>query len=606
MKQSLVYRQEVKAVTSYPSTHSIKAPIIKLTLGASTYESENLKSAKIVDVENGFSNATIVLDDVSLFPATVTNDTVITLNVKEDGGSYPANPLFAGIVRFPVIDVSDNQSLTLSCLGLGFGLGRMTVANEYGTESSNPTLNTCTEIATDIITNHVNKIFGGASSGYSYDTTAIASITDSIPYFSWSYKPAMFALNDLQDVVTAYHAGTAGPHWIVTTDNKFHMKLIDGTQTGWTKYYGDSSANATLVYGDDYTHTNFEALGPEANYILYYGAWRRPSNGDFWTENTALTLWGNTSGLLANGSYRHIVGAYSVLAYTQANPTGPIQIFTPNTQAAGWDFSCFTDFNTPNLNFYVYYDLTTTTTLRIRLYTDNSNYFTYTITPPNQAWQHYSIPVGPYFNVQGKDAPTWIRSSNPNWNNINWIEFYVANAEMSTANPPNFAGDRYYFCIDGLHFGDAAICRVAQKTGATILNQTLITDNIGKDDSLNASDSTGLMAKLAEAEYLRQQTSSYSGTAQIGLLPDALPGQWFQLTGADYRAPKIQHDITNEGECSTTLTLTNDVINSTARLRYEDLNKVYASIRPEWQDRQASNIKAGSVDYRIARIVKLY
>jgi hypothetical protein len=591
-------------MVSYASTQYIKSPIVKLTLDAATYESENLVNTKVTDVENGFGQATITLDDVSLYPTVVNYNTVVTLNVKEDGGSYPANPLFAGIVRFPIIDVQNKQSLTLSCLGTGFGLGRMLVATEYGTESVNPTIDTCTEIATDIIANYVNKIFGGAASGYTYDTTKIESITDSIPYFSWGYKPAMFTLNDLIDIITAYHAGTAGPHWIVTTDNKFRMKLINGTQTGWTKYYGNSSSNATLVYGDDYTHTNFEVVSPEANYIIYYGAWRRPSNGDYWTENTALTLWGNTTGTLANTTGFKIVGGYSVQAFSLANPTGPIQVFTPNTKAAAWDFSCFTEFNTPNLNFYVYYDLTTTTTLRIRLYTDATNYYTYTITPPNQAWQHYSIPVGPYFNIQGKDTPTWTPTTTGalNWNSINWIEFYVTSAEMANTNPPT----RYFFCIDGLHFGDAAVCRVAKDADATILNQVLITDNIGKDDSLKASDATGLMAQLAYAEYLRQQTTCTVGTAQIGFLRDALPGQWFQLTGGDMRATKLVHEIRNEDEASTTLHLTSDVINSNTRLRYEDQNKVFASIRPEWQDRQASNIKAGSVDWRVARLVKTY
>jgi hypothetical protein len=574
-------------------------------LGATEYESENFKNATVTDVENGFSTATITLDDPSLYPATVTAGTTISLEVKDEGGSYPTNPLFAGIVRFPIIDSqSTAQSLTLSCLGVGFGLGRMTVATEYGAQqTTNSGTDTCTEIATHIIANYVNKIFGAAASGYTYDTANIATITDSIPYISWSYKPAMFALNDLLDVVTSYHAGaTAGPHWIVTTDNKFRMKLITGTQTGWTKYYGNSQANATLVYGDDYTHTNFEYIGPEANYIIYYGAWRRPSNGDYWTENTAVSLWGNTAGSLADESTKKLVGSYSVKTYTLANPSGPIQIFYPNDKAATWNFSGFTDFNTPNLNFYVYYDLTTTTDLRIRLYTNATNYYTYTITPPNQQWQHYSIPVGPYFNVQGKDSPTWTATTTGalNWNNINWIEFYVADAELYNA-----IDDRNLFC-DGLHFGDAAVCRVAYDSTASIPNQILITDNIGKDDSLVAGDTSGLMATLAYAEYLRNQATSYVGTATIGLLNDALPGQWWYLSGGDFRATKNVYTIINDGESTTTLYLTSDTLNSLTRLRYEDVNKMYASIRPEWQDRQAANIKAGSVDWRIQRLTKDY
>ena len=71
------------------------------------------------------------------------------------------------------------------------------------------------------------------------------------------------------------------------------------------------------------------------------------------------------------------------------------------------------------------------------------------------------------------------------------------------------------------------------------------------------------------------------------------------------RATKITHVIKGD-DYTTILSLTDDITNGRARIRYEDLNKVYASQRPEWQDRAASNIKAGSVDWRITRLTKDY
>jgi hypothetical protein len=53
----------------------------------------------------------------------------------------------------------------------------------------------------------------------------------------------------------------------------------------------------------------------------------------------------------------------------------------------------------------------------------------------------------------------------------------------------------------------------------------VITDNIAKDDSLVASDDTGVMARMAYAELLRAQTTPMTGTFTTPIAPDALAGQ---------------------------------------------------------------------------------
>jgi len=596
----------------------MRQPQNKLTLGA-TALTNTLISAKVTRLENGWDSATIVLPNTSYYPSTVTEGTTVSLEVKDlSDANYTA--LFVGTVRFVIANIATDNTLTLSCRGIGAGLAEMQVATEYGSQSINPTLDTITEIIKDIIPNYVQKIFGGANSNYAFDTSKVETISDSIPYIGFPYKPADKCLNDLCDLITAYKAGTAGPHWITTYasgTNYLRLKLVDGTQVGWTKYYGDSQANATLTYGVDYTQINLEKMGSEANYIVYYGAWRRPSNGDSWTEGSSAT-WGNTQGSVGDNSTIHIVGASSIVGFTLANPSGPIQIKYPSSSAAAWDFSGFTDFNTPNLNFYVYYDLTHDTHLVIKLCTDANNYYTIAekqgdgtvnqyLIPSNQQWQHYSIPVGPYFNVQQNQAIQWVPTTTGslNWNNINYIEFYIADAEMANANPPT----RYLFCIDGLHFGDADICRVAALSSyaGIITKQRLITDDIGKDDSLKQADDTGLMGKMCYAEFLRLRTASTAGTVETPMIKDLLPGQWLNIQSTDYRTTKIVQSINPPPIGYKSITeVTDDVINGRARPRYEDQNKLYAAIRPEWQDRAASNLKAGKVDWRVARLVKTY
>jgi hypothetical protein len=91
------------------------------------------------------------------------------------------------------------------------------------------------------------------------------------------------------------------------------------------------------------------------------------------------------------------------------------------------------------------------------------------------------------------------------------------------------------------------------------------------------------------------------------MIKDILPGQWVYVQSTDYRVTKIVQNINPASlGYSTTLEVTSDLINGRARSRYEDINKQWEAIRPEWQDRQASNLKAGNVDWRVSRLVKTY
>lgn len=576
-------------------------PRNKLTLG-STELTNVLVSAKVTRVENGFDSATIVLPDTSYYPGTVTQGTTVELEVKDDAiTSYTT--IFVGVVRFVVADTAEKRTLTLSCLGAGYGLGEMVCADEYGSQSKHSTHDTITKIvswATGIIDQYVNKILESATaSNYNYDyTTSIDNIADTIPYIVFPYKPVDKCLNDLCDLITAYKAGSAGPHWIVTTDSVLHLKLIDQSHTGWTKYYGNSAANATLTYGVDYEFINLEKTAAEANYIIYYGNWRKPSNGDAWTDGGA-SGWGADTGFnttMSDTATNKVVDTDCVKAL-HTNPDVDLACVYPASMDAAWDFSIFTDFNTPNLNFYIASNnVAASPPVTVALKTDNANYYTYDLSPILLAANtpyHVSLPIGPYYNKQQTNTTYWTPQGNPDWSNINYIQFYWV-------GPADFNHALY---IDGLHFGGANICRVARLSDYTGIKvkQRVIVDDVGKDDSLIDADDSGLMAKLAYSELLRLNSASVLGQVQTPMIADFLPGQWIYVQGTDYRVTKLIHTIGSDGY-KTALHFTSDTTNSRPRARYEDLNKQFASIRPEWQDRQASTMKAGSVDWRITRL----
>jgi hypothetical protein len=581
-------------------------PKNKLTLGATEFE-DTILSARVTRVENGFDTATITLPDTSYYPSIVTESTPVKLEVKETGGAYTT--LLKGIVRFPIADISNEKTLILSCLGSGYGLGEMLVATEYGSQSKNPTLDTITEIITEatvgLLTPFVNNILGsGTPSGFSY-TASIENINDIIPYINFPYKPALNSLNDLCDLATAAKLGAAGPIWIVTTDDVLRLKTIGTDDADWHKYYGGANnvaGQATLTYGEDYTSINMEKMAPEANYILYYGAWRRPSNGDRWTEpqnNTeAAAMWdsGWASVLTRDaGAATHQINNCSLRA-TSAGAGQPINAFYPHDQNAAWNFDSFTNFNIPYLNFYIYRH--NADIISVSLHENATHYFYYIFTasaPAQDTWFHIKVPIGQYYKVADPNF-TWQLALDPVWSNINYVQIMTTD---SLAND--------YFCVDGLYFGDAVVCRAAWNSDLPggVCKMRLITDNVGKDDSLLASDDSGLMAQYAYSELLRAQKTVMNGSVVTPMIKDALPGQYFNVQGADYRATKIIHTIDSQGYLSN-ISITDDLTNSRPRARYEDQNKVWASIRPEWQDRQASNIKAGNVDWRIERLVKDY
>jgi hypothetical protein len=574
-------------------------PKNKLTLGATSYE-DTLVSARVQRVENGFDSAVISMPDPTIYPDTVTAGTTVQLEVKESGGSYTT--IFKGIVRFPIVKYTAQQkALFLHCDGAGYGLSEMIVANEYGSQSINKTYSTLQTILTGVdeglIPKYVNNALKLFASSYSYTATSstIEDITGTIPYIEFPYKPADKCLNDLADLITAMKAGGAGAHWIVDTADTLRFKLLTTSQVGWTKYYGDSQANATLAYGPDYIDMDFEKLTQEANYIVYYGLWRRPSNGDAWTENNS-GLWGTGySSTLSDENTLTKVNSYSLKA-TTAGAANPIGAHYPSGKDAAWNFEAFNTFNIPHLNFYIYRHDTTGPSIFLKT-TDSDYYYMLlsTAVPSADTWYHLSFPIGPDYKI-ADNSINWLETGTGDWSDITNILFLTTDSS---------AGG--YFLIDGLNFSGCPVCRVAYNSSSTPTRMRLITDDVGKDDSLEATDDSGLMAQFAYAELLRLQTTPVVGNVTIGMVKDALPGQLWYVQDVDMRATKIVHTIDpSPVGYRTQLFLTDDVLNGRARLRYEEQNKVWESIRPEWQDRQASNMKAGAVDWRITRLAKDY
>jgi hypothetical protein len=604
-------------------------PKVRVSFGGVV--TDGLINATIEMAENNYWTSQLNFRNTpAIYPATVDVNTSVLIDVQDGAVGGAWTNLFTGSVLFP--DHSFNgksATIGLQCVGVGYALNMMNVAQEYGAQSRCPARDTIQGILTNAAEGIIPKfvehyITSAYDSGYTINTDHVVNLAGSIPYIVFPWKPANKCLDDLCDLVTALGGGTtAGPHWIVNNIGELFVKRIGVTEDVWTKYYGDSEANATLVAGVDFFDGDFQPVGKEANVIVYYGQWRRPSNGDRWTEPIdnadAAAMWGTdaTSTRTREGTVK-CVNNYS-LKVTTSGAGNPINAFYPSSEDAALNLASFTTFNVPYMHFYFYVH-NAIGAHSVALMESDTKYFFYTFTASilaQDTWYHLKLPVGPHYKTA---EPTFVWSETaapnaPNWNNINKVSLITTD---SGAN-----GD--YFCVDGLHFGGTPLIRIARQefhdevvagrgtlgydgsageTPANPIRFKVLTDNIGKDDSLKATDDSGLMAQLAKAELLRACKATINGKFTTPMIKDILPGQYVHIE-KDYRITKLIHTI--EGKRFTTyFEVTDDLTNSHTRLRYEDINKIYASIRPEYQDRQSSSIKSGDMDIRIIPLEKPY
>jgi len=603
-------------------------PMFKVTTNysGSSYDfiNDQFISGRITRVENGLDIATLWMNDYQSLNwlNKVAADEDINIYFKDASeGSW--TEVFDGIVRFINTPLSaQGEMLELKCDGAAYPLMETSCGQEYGTESTNPTYDKLQEIiahaGAGIVDNWVEKILGGAASGYTLiaNTDTVEDIVGSINYLYFPYKDCLKAIDDVCDLVQAIKGAAAGPHWIVTTDNKLCVSTV-GTHhagviaEGWTTYYGGSQAASTLEQGKDFIEFYFQELAKEANYILYHGRLQKPGNGDFWTENQS-GLWGhdaNTTMGDDNADFK--VGAFSLTGQS-ADPNHTI-FYYPSGMAANWEIDDWGgQYNVPTISYWVKRDASSFDNFYVRIGTGNNfnnNYYQRLLSLTAGEWTWASYDIGPYANVGSNPRAEWtVGAGAPDWHNIDWVGFRIT----------PLAGQTTTLKIDGFKF-NGWILRGARETTIDATNPLKlkpITDDVAKDDSGVASDDTGTLARLAKAELYRCKTTPIVGFAKTPIIKDALPGQLFHTHAKqkadgsfnldkDMRSTKLVHDFSANGFL-TTFFLTDDVTNFMARDPFNAMNMVLKASRPEFQDRQASSIKAREIDITQTIMVTSY
>ena len=575
--------------------------------------------------ENGFDTTTFILDDTEAqnYVDKLATDDVVVISQRDASESWV--PILSGVIR-RVEPFLPANLLKVECDGAGYGLNMSVCGQEYGSESTNPTLDTIKVMVEDatngIAPKWINKLLGTAiDSGYNY-TTQIETITGSIKYLYFPFKPCDKTINDICDIVQAIKGASAGPHWIVDTSKRLCIATVGAhgapASTYWPIWWRTNLAGSTLVEGEDFLNFMFENLAKEANYILYHGLFKRPCTGDFWTENSS-SLWGKDSKTnLANdnsaGNFK--LGVYSIKADNVGYSPYNLFCWYPNACDLAWDVTKWGGkHNIPSLNVWLKHDYGTSTNPQLRLFMSTGittgasfdDYFYASFYPSDNVWRNCNFQIGLYAH-QGENATVWTPVGAPSWSNINYIGFLFIKDVSEVVTE----------WIDGLQL-NGWILRGARQSAvyssSDPLKLKVITDDVAKDDSGKIDDS-GTIGRLAKAELLRSKTTPIVGMFTIPMANDLLPGQLIHLHAkeksdgtfridSDFRVLALTHNVELSG-FTTTVEVTSDIINARARPLPTQMNTILAAVRPEFQDRQASSIKTREIDITQAILENSY
>jgi hypothetical protein len=603
--------------SSMQPKQSIPTSTITVTHAGSDYTLEG--NITVRRVLNGFDTATVVVADtesINYSDRVASGDAIV---IKEADNGDALVTIFNGIVRNVDPLLSRTGSfLKIECDGSGWGLAEMLVAEEYGSESAHTTpadFDTIKEIIEDatngIIPEYVNDILNtGVSSGHNY-TTQVETIAGTIPYIYFPYKPASKAINDLCDIVQAIKGANAGVHWRVDTSNRFLLATVANhaapASTYWSTWWRTDADGSTLTEGEDFTEFAFRDAQKESNYILYHGRLRLPATGDLWTENNSAEWTTDTARVtLSDDNTVFKVGAYSIKAST-VNNGGTEVIMFPSGSDLGIDATKMGgEYNIPTYSFYARKNVEFTAVEAWIYSTAGTAYRDLTLI--DDQWAGFNFTIGDYQTNTGS-TDEWFSAAAMDWSDIDGIAFKLTFA----ANNNN-----KYFWVDGIGF-NGWVLRGARQNAAYSATDTcrmkVINDNVAKHDTLSADDDSGLIGRLAYAEYLRASSTPIVGSFQISIVNDLVPGQLVRIrakkksdgsyhVNENFRVLRLIHDISDSA--TTTLEVTNDLLNGNPRLVPNRVNALFEAVKPEFQNRQVSSVKMREIDITQPILEKSY
>ena len=605
-------------------------PHLKVDSGGTIITNDSV-SVTVVRPVNAVSYATIAANDFNGRNYVDNIDLFDTLDIYMDWADATTK-VFSGVIEKvgPSSSLAGGFTVTAEARGLGRALLLTHCNAQYGLESSGG-IEDPDDIWKDILTNYVEKTFGGAATGYTIADTHINNRTSvpDINFLNSAYRTNFDLIKEVLQIRQANEGhATASDQFFVDTSGNLRIKAIDESQNpGWMRYWrGTTTAESQIIESSHILVSGFNKTAEDfANRIIYCGALRKPAY-DYWTENNGLS-WGTddcTDTFDAGGGAREpaapVVGTYMLKVASGID--GTCYCYYPSTADAAWDFTKIGAVdNPPTLNFQLACDdISDAVQIGVNLFTARGvSYFGYVDSVAastlqsnlnsDETFQLFSIPIGPYaLNPAYTEKYHWT-DSNPgvtSWANVNGIEFQF-----------DGTADRDFIFVDDLHFSGKIIRVAYNQTSITAYDevQAVIVDDTAHDDSMKQADDSGTCALLAKGELMRRQTLPVVG--QIKMMRGTetmLPGQIVhvyarkELDGtykidSDFRVTKIMHSFDKMGFTST-VDVTSDVLTSFPKSVPNN-----ASIITKYGlmgHRDAKNLKVAGLDVLVEQLVVAY
>lgn len=612
---------------------ALPQPRITVTHSATDYILDTSKF-DVVLRENAGSNVVLTIDDkdrnIYLSKAGLSDNLKIEFRFYDETTTY--TQLFGGWIDSlsPELTRDQGQHLKVTALGYDVALKNMRIWQQYGTQSTNSSIYTVKQILTDtnygIIPKYVEKVLASeTNSQYAINTTKIADVTSNIRYLYYPGKEATKALEDMLDLVAAANAPNAGVHWIVVasgTTAYLCLATIGAHENPpadiWPTWWNTDRTNSTIDVDEDMVISPFQKLRSEANYILYTGNFRRPVDGNKWTEGNA-SEWGVLSetgdGIVEDETSVYKIPSKSIRIREPTNAKWVVGYY-PSTAAMSINIEKIESrTSVPHIGFYIRRNANVyvggagpqmpSIFLGTGPFADLKYFFVnlYNLGYLSDAnkWYHVSLPIGNYHKVEEAVDWEWSQNGTPSWSDIDWIGF---------ACSASAADCRMY--VDGLRI-EGVLVRGAYDSAKYATQRCkimFIRDDVPKDDSLVATDDSGEIAQFAKAELCRAIGEPVTGQIIIPMRPTIKPGQLCHIhfgncVDSDMRILEAAHSY-SLAAALTSLVLTDDVTNSKARQPSTLYNRLIEMQAPSFQDRARATLISGNLDVTHQILEKSY
>ncbi|MGB9856105.1 MAG: hypothetical protein ACPLKS_06145 [Caldisericum exile] len=477
-------------------------------------------------------------------------------------------------------------------------------------------------------------------------------------YLNFPYVDGVYVLNELVKLGSSidyfYRSNKLdyrGLHWIVKCDNPYKLLIapvgdhhVNGKNESCfiEDVWSTECPIGELVVSEDMIVNEFKHEVPLANYVLVGGKYKYPLNDD-WTED--LTGWyeqhAPTTGIIVPTADLGLDNTHSCKGNFSLKYKFNLPLFTRMwgmlTRRINAEFTkLITRESSVYVNMKIYGEMKGEF-IKLRFYcNDDMPRLAIRVTPDEH--DEYEV-FGNYFETDLKayltkkdnwnmieipitledlsgSSKTWTKHSDygypePDWKNVKWIVIFIKTGQCFNPLGITDVWNIDDICIVGnvirgvyiSNCGHESIddCKVGciKHYGCRMYT---VKDSLACTDTLDPNDMSRPLSQVALYELLRNRVPRMTGTVQIPLETNVLPGQIIHVKACkvgdaeeykidkDFRITKVTHRFDTEGAV-TILELTDDLKNSLPVNTTDPYTTVIRAVNPDTQTKTFTSLK---------------